>query len=409
MLSRILALRYLFSAKSHTAINAITVVAALGVAVIAAAMICALSVYNGFEALVADLCSEFDADLTLVPCEGKTFSDTESLRDIILGTEGVETLSATLTEDVLATNDRQQIPARLKGVDTNYGTVTHIDSIILRDTVTARTILGAYDTNLPMQANVIAGIGIAYQLRTAPGFATPVEVFCPVREGKISLLNAEDAFREGRLWCEALFEVRQAVYDDEMLITPLPFVRHLLGDTLLTSAYEIKLADGASPRATARKLGERLPGFRVMDRYALHEDAFRIMQIEKWITFLIIIFILLIASFNIIGALSMLQIDKQQETQTLRDLGADNAFVRRVFLWEGAFISGTGAVAGIVIGMVLCLLQEHFGLLSLGDGGAYVVDAYPVRLIWTDVIWTLTAVALVGFVATSVVVLKIKK
>jgi ABC-type lipoprotein release transport system permease subunit len=409
MLSWTLALRYLISAKSHSAINAITIVASVGIAVITAAMICTLSVYNGFEALVDDLCSEFDADLTLVPRQGKTFSDSDSLRHIIVANGGVEALSATLTEDVLATHDNQQIPARLKGVDLNYGVVTHLDSIILRDTTSSRIILGTYDEYLPSQANVIAGIGIAYQLRTAPGFATPVEVWCPVREGHISLLRGEEAFREGRLFCEAVFEVRQAIYDDQVLIAPLPFARRLLGDSLLTSAYELKLAPGARPRTVAQQLGALLPEFRVMDRRALHADAFRIMQIEKWITFLLIIFILLIASFNIIGAISMLQIDKQQETCTLRDLGADNGFIRMVFLQVGVLISGTGALAGIVIGIGLCLLQEHFSLITLGDGGSYVVDAYPVRLVWTDVLWTLLGVALVGCMATSAVVLKIKK
>lgn len=409
MLSRTLALRYLFSAKSHAAINAITVVAAVGVAVIAAAMICALSVYNGFEALVDDLCSEFDAGLTLVPREGKTFSDSEELRNTILRTSGVAALSATLTEDVLTTCGNRQIPARLKGVDEHYGTVTRIDSIILNETTPLAVILGAYDAYLPLQANAVAGVGIAYQLRTAPGFATPVEVWVPVREGRISLLRGEEAFREGKLYCEALFEVRQAIYDDQLIVTALPFMRRLLGDSLLTSAYELKIADGTNPDAVASSLSRQLPAFRVMDRYALHADAFRIMQIEKWITFLIIIFILLIASFNIIGALSMLQIDKQQETRTLRDLGAGNTFIRRVFLWEGGLIAGTGALAGIALGIVLCLLQEHFGFISLGDGGSYVVDAYPVRLIWTDVLWTLLATALVGLLATGVVVLKIKK
>lgn len=429
-----IACRYLFAKKSHRAINAITLVAAVGVAVISAALICSLSVYNGFEALVDGLCSTFDPDLRIEPARGKTFRDTPALRSAVRATPSVRALSATLEEDVLLAYGPRQVTARLKGVDSTFADVSDVTHTLTGWSLQAPapdagSVAPGWEADatpcladlLPdgrigsdgtLRGHAVVGIGLASQLHVSAGFVRPMSVYCPRREGRISLLHPDEAFRQGELFCEGLFSVRQAEYDDCLLLADIGFVRSLLGDSALASAYEVRLAPGADLAATRRDLQLRLDAateadrsapFRIRTRQELHEEAFRIMQIEKWITFLLIAFILLIASFNVIGALSMLIIDKEPEIATLRCLGADSRLVRRIFVIEGWLISGVGAAIGIAAGILLCWLQQRFGLITLGDGtDLYVVDAYPVRLIWTDVLWALLCVGAIGLLVSAI-------
>ena len=439
MLSLKIALRYLLSRKSHSAINLITLVAACGVGVITAAMICMLSVFNGFEGLVSSLTSRFDPDLRIQPTIGKTFHDSDTLRQLLLSHPDVITVGATLEETVLLSYGGHQIPARMKGVDSAFAQVTQIDSILLgedgfllKDEVADYCILGA---------------GLASVIGINRGFVRPLTVFCPRLIGKglanpsvidrhfsspltvdaprpksLNLPGADEAFAEANLYCSNIFMVQQADYDNQYFLCSLPIARQLLGDTLLTSAYELRLRPGANVKRTKRDLlalidrsaasdvANESPSSDKTDGSALtiltqHEqqaDAYRIMQIEKWLTFLLVFFILLIASFNAIGALSMLIIDKEAQIATLRNMGADQSLIRRIFTCEGWLITGTGALAGLALGIVLCLLQQHFGLISLGGGDTtrYVIAAYPVVLQWSDALLTLLAVAAVGFLST---------
>lgn len=393
MLALRIAIRYLLAKKSHNAINAITLVASCGVAIITAAMICMLSVYNGFESLIDSLCSNFDPELKIEAKRGKTFADTDSLRAIVTSVEGVNVLSAVLEENVLMSYGNRQIPAIVKGVDEHFAEVTNIDTIIaagdylLKDEVAEYCVLGA---------------GLATQLGAGSSFVRPLTMYCPVRSGKIDLMNPEDAFVEGYVYCSSIFMVSQAEYDDNLCITSLGFARQMTEDSTAVSAYEIGLKAGADVSAVKKAIGQRLgDGFSIKTRYEQQEESYKIMQIEKWITFLIVIFIMMIASFNVVGALSMLIIDKEKEIDTLANLGADNNLIRKIFAYEGILISEIGAAAGIVLGVVLCLLQEHFGFIGLGgDSGAYIVDSYPVVLHWSDVAWTALCVIVIGILAT---------
>lgn len=393
MLALRIAIRYLLAKKSHNAINAITLVASCGVAIITAAMICMLSVYNGFESLVDSLCSNFDPELKIEAKRGKTFADTESLRATVMGVDGVEVLSAVLEENVLMSYGNRQIPAVMKGVDERFAEVTNIDTIIaagdylLKDEVAEYCVLGA---------------GLATQLGAGSSFVRPLTMYCPVRSGKIDLMNPEDAFVEGYVYCSSIFMVSQAEYDDNLCITSLGFARQMAEDPAAVSAYEIRLKAGADVSAVKKAIGQRLgEDFSIKTRYEQQEESYKIMQIEKWITFLIVVFIMMIASFNVVGALSMLIIDKEKEIDTLANLGADNNLIRKIFAYEGILISEIGAAAGIVLGVVLCLLQEHFGFIGLGgDSGAYIVDSYPVVLHWSDVAWTALCVIVIGVLAT---------
>ena len=435
MLALKIALRYLLSRKSHSAINLITMVAACGVGVITAAMICMLSVFNGFEGLVSSLTSRFDPDLRIQPAIGKTFHDSDTLRQLLLSHPDVVTVGATLEETVLLSYGGHQIPARMKGVDSAFAQVTQIDSILLgedgfllKDEVADYCILGA---------------GLASVVGINRGFVRPLTVFCPRLIGKglakpdivdrnfsspltvdaprpqsLNLPGTDEAFAEANLYCSNIFMVQQADYDNQYFLCSLPIARQLLGDTLLTSAYELRLRPGANVKKTKRELAAlidsqsnslwALPAsaegnsLSLLTQHEQQADAYRIMQIEKWLTFLLVFFILLIASFNAIGALSMLIIDKEAQIATLRNMGADQSLIRRIFTCEGWLITGTGALAGLALGIVLCLLQQHFGLISLGGGDTtrYVIAAYPVLLQWGDALLTLLAVAAVGFLST---------
>ncbi len=408
MLAFKIALRYLFSRKSHSAINLITLVAACGVGVITAAMVCMLSVYNGFEGLVSDLTSRFDPELRIEPQRGKTFGDSEALRHAIASHPDVTAVNATLEETVLMSYSGQQVPARMKGVDSSFAQVTQIDSILLgtegfllRDEVVDYCIPGA---------------GLASAIGINRGFIRPMTVYCPRRVAKIDLLNPDEAFAEAHLYCSNVFMVQQADYDNQYFLCALDVARGLLGDSLLTSAYEVELRKGAKAERVRAELTNRLeaveaaPAFRILTRYEQQADAYRIMQIEKWITFLLVVFILVIASFNAIGALSMLIIDKEAQIATLRNLGAEQRLISRIFIYEGWLITGLGALGGIVLGVVLCLAQEHYGLITLGDGDVtrYVVADYPVVLQWSDVVLTLISVAAIGWLATWYTVRSLK-
>lgn len=394
MLALKIALRYLFAPKSHSAINLITLVAACGVGVITAALICVLSVYNGFEGLVSDLTSRFDPDLRIEAQTGKGFTDDEKLRSQIEALPEVESVNATLEETVLMSYSGHQVPAIMKGVEDSFAEVTEIDSILLgadgfllEDGVAHYCILGA---------------GLGNTLGMSRGFVRPLTVYCPRRVGKIDLLNPEDSFSQESLYCSNVFMVQQTQYDDQYFLCSLETARTLLGDSLLTTAYEVKLQEGANAEKVKKAINSSL-GLRVLTRYEQQEDAYRIMQIEKWISYLIIVFILLIASFNVIGALSMLMIDKSSEIRTLRNLGATDSLIKRIFTFEGWLVCGSGAIGGTLFGILLCMIQQHFEVIKLGAAvtAQYVVPAYPVQLIWSDVFLTFISVTIIGWIATA--------
>lgn len=392
MLSLKIAIRYLLSKKSHNAINGITLVASCGVAIITAAIICMLSVFNGFESLIDSLCSNFDAELRIEPRRGKTFQDTDSLRNVILNTDGVEILSAVLEENILLSYGNHQIPAKMMGVDDAFAEVTQIQDIVAA---------GEYILEDEVADYCSLGGGLATQLGAGSSFVRPISAYCPRRQGKIDLLNPDDAFIDGHLYCGSIFLVNQAEYDDNYCITSLDFARRMLDDSTLVSAYELKLRKGLDPDRVKAAIQLDSETFVIKTRYEQQADNYRIMQIEKWITFLIVIFILLIASFNVIGALSMLIIDKEDEIRILRNIGASDKMIRNIFACEGMLVSGIGAVSGIVIGVILCLLQERYGFITLGsDSSAYIVSSYPVELHWLDVLCAALAVFVIGIITT---------
>lgn len=350
----------MFSHKSHTAINLITVVAAVGIAVITAAMICVLSIYNGFEALMGELCAPVDPDIRMEAQVGKRFRDTPELRDSILGLPGVKSLSIVLEETVLANYNGHQVPAIVKGIDTLL-----IDQPGIR--------------------NSIIGCGLASAIGINRGFVRPLTLYS-LPDGRLDL------------YCTDVFQVHQSQYDDQQILVSLSSARQLLCDTIgYASSYELTVTSDFHPTDGT---------YRFLTRHQQHADDYRVIQIEKLVTWLLVTFILLIASFNAISALAMLIIDKRSHILTMRTLGASLSSVRITFCHVGWLINGIGMLAGLVVGIVLVLLQQHFGFITLGgsDYANYAISAYPVQFLWTDALYTILTVALTGIATTTLTV-----
>lgn len=387
-----IARRYLFSKKSHNAINIISMVCVCGVVVATIAVVCALSVYNGFNDLVAGMFSSFDPELKISPRTGKVFDPTTAEFQKVKQLPDIAWFGEVLQDNALVRyHDRQDI-AVIKGVDENFSHLTLIDSILIDGSFILKDEVADYAT---------LGVGLSAKLGAKPGFTSPLEIYVPKRDEKVNLSNPASSFNQEYAYIGGVFLINQQVYDEGYMILPISLVRQLLKYDKEVSSIELKLADGVDISSAKKQikalLGDR---FIVQDRYEQQEASFKMMQVEKWMTFLILSFILAIALFNVVGSLSMLMIEKKDDVRTLQNMGADDKLVRRIFLFEGWMISGFGAVIGIVIGLVLCLLQQHFGFIKLGQtAGAFVIDAYPVRVVFTDLLVAFITVAAIGLMA----------
>lgn len=387
-----IARRYLFSKKSHNAINIISMICVCGVVVATIALVCALSVYNGFNDLVAGMFSSFDPELKITPRTGKVFDPTTSDMQKIRELPDIAFFSETLQDNALIRyHDRQDV-AVVKGVDDAYQHLTMMDSALIDGNFTLQDEVADY---------ALLGVGLSSKLGARPGFASPLELYVPKRNVKVNLSNPSSSFNWKYAYTGGVFMINQQVYDEGYMIVPLSLARELFHYDKEVSAIELKLTDKADLSSVKKQIKSILGDeFIIRDRFEQQEASFKMMQIEKWMTFLILCFILAIALFNVVGSLSMLMIEKQDDVRTLRNMGASDSLIRRIFLFEGWMISGFGALIGIVIGLVLCLLQQSFGLIKLGQtAGAFIIDAYPVRVIFTDILVAFVTVAAIGFMA----------
>lgn len=387
-----IARRYLFSKKSHNAINIISMICVCGVVVATIALVCALSVYNGFNDLVAGMFSNFDPELKITPRTGKVFDPTTASIQQVKALPDIAFFSETLQDNALIRyHDRQDV-AVIKGVDDNYHHLNQIDSVLIDGNFTLKDEVADY---------AILGVGLSSKLGARPGFASPLEIYVPKRDEKVNLSNPASSFNLQYAYIGGVFLINQQVYDEGYMLVPLSLARELFRYDKEISAIELKLAENADISSAKKQIKTILGDeFIVQDRFEQQEASFKMMQIEKWMTFLILCFILTIALFNVVGSLSMLMIEKQDDVRTLRNMGASDSLIRRIFLFEGWMISGFGALIGIVIGLVLCLLQQWFGLIKLGQtAGAFIIDAYPVRVIFSDVLVAFVTVAAIGFMA----------
>lgn len=388
-----IARRYLFSKKSHNAINVISAISVCGVALATLALVCTLSVFNGFQDLVSTFFTAFDPELKVVPVSGKVFDGQDSRVVELRGMPEIALVSESVEDNALVQYQGRQAMAVVKGVEDNFSELTPIDTILFGQ--------GELLLHDEVVDYAIPGVQLLASLGTGIRFLDPLEIYAPKRGAKVNMANPAASFNTGNLFSSGLvFAVNQEKYDGSYIITSLQFARRLFQYTTEVSALNLKLRPGADVDAVKEKIEKRLgDGFRVLDRYEQQADTFRIMEIEKLISYLFLTFILMIACFNVIGSLSMLIIDKRDDVSTLRNLGADERQILRIFLFEGRMITFIGAVAGIVLGVALCVLQQEFGLISLGASGSFIVDAYPVSVHFWDVVLVFVTVIVVGFLS----------
>ena len=396
-----IAWRYIFSKKSHNAINIVSGVSAAAVCVVTAAMVCVLSVMNGFGLLVEDMFSQFDPELRIIAAEGKSFSvNDEAIREAI-ALPCVAQTSQVVEETALIRYKDHQMPAHLMGVDAHFEALTGIDSIITDGYYSVFD--GAFERS-------VLGRGLAGQIGINAHFVGGLHIYVPKRNSRVNMLRPDESFNEATTFIAGTFAVNQTQYDDSYMLISLPLARELFEyDSLTVTALHLQLAPGISVRQAQRQirrvLGER---YVVQNRYEQQEDFFQILKVEKLLTVLLLAFILLIACFNIISSLSMLMIDKKEDIRILRNLGADRGLIQRIFLLEGWLISSLGALIGLVLGLAICLLQEHFGWLKLGNGTEYVISTYPVQVQALDILLIGVTVLLLGFAAAWYPVRKLK-
>lgn len=394
-LSLYIAKRYLFAKKSHNAINVISGVSVCGVALTTLALVCTLSVFNGFQDLVATLFTAFDPQLKITATSGKVFNAQDSCIQDLRRLPEVEVFSESLEDNAMVQYKGRQAMIVLKGIQDNFNQLTAIDSILYGR--------GQMVLSDEVVDYVIPGVELVSILGTGIRFVDPLEVYAPKRGTKINVANPTSSFKSGYLYSSGLvFAVNQQKYDASYMLTSLDFARKLFQYETEVSSIELKLKDGTDIDKAKETIREQLgEGFMVLDRYEQQSDTFRIMEVEKMISYIFLTFILLIACFNVIGSLSMLIIDKRADVVTLRNLGADNTLISRIFLFEGCLISLLGAVIGIVLGLILCLVQQEFGLIGLGGAGegSFIVDAYPVSVHVQDVILVFVTVWIVSFLS----------
>lgn len=389
-----IARRYLFAKKKHNAINIISAISVCGVALATMAMVCTLSVFNGFQEMVEQLFTAFDPELKITAREGKVFQpDDPGIRQV-QALPCIDVWTETVEDNAMVQYKNRQAMATIKGVEDNFEQLTEIDSLLYGT--------GQFMLNDPVADYGIMGVELMSELGTGIQFVDPLQVYAPKRNVRINLANPSAAFNRKYLHSPGVvFIVNQQKYDARYIITSLDFARALFGYNTEVSAIELKLKPGNDIGRIQGQiqniLGDR---YLVQNRYEQQSDVFRIMKIEKLISYLFLTFILAIACFNVIGSLSMLILDKREDVVTLRNLGANDRLIARIFLFEGRLIAAFGAAIGIIGGLLLCFLQQAFGLISLGGGnGAFLVEAYPVSVHATDVLLVFVTVIAVGFLS----------
>ena len=389
-LAGFIAKRYLFAKKSHNVINIISAISAIGMAIGTAALIIILSVYNGFDSLIKTMMSNVEPDLLITPSTGKVFVPDDSTYDWIYDQPCVKNMCCVLEEQVFISYDGKQSLAKAKGVDWIYEEESPLRNHI-RD--------GEFRLHRGDIPEAVIGAGLAYEMGISPRFLAGIDIYYPTRTGKISLTNPAASLEFIRVFPSGIFSVSNDV-DAELMIVPIEQMRELLEYDNEVSAVELRLVEGSSKeelKALQKEIAERLgPAFKVKDRFQQNESLYKMMKYEKAAIFMILIFVVIIIAFNIFGSLTMLIIEKQDDIQTLRSLGAQDSLIRRIFVLEGWLISLVGLAGGLIIGVGFSALQQAFGIIKMP--GHFVVQACPIILSWSDILLTIAGVAIIGYI-----------
>lgn len=388
-LSLFISKRYLFAKKSTNLINIISALSVLGVTVMTMALIVILSVFNGFDSLIKSFFNAFDPDLKITLVEGKVFSANDSLIKQIKSFDGILSFSEIIEENAMLEYDKKQDIARVKGVSDNYSETSGIDTMIISGVFTIKDEHGEY---------AVVGHLLANRLSINLNMIKPIKIWAPKRNSQPSLTNI-DAFNSKSIFPMGIFSVLQDDYNTETIIVPIDFARKLLEYDDEVSSIEIKLKKGTDAILFHQKLEAHLKGkYLVKNRFQQHEFLYKVMQTEKWAIFLILSFILVIASFNLTGSLTMLIIDKKKDIITLQNMGATNKLIRNIFLLEGWLISIIGAFAGLILGAAVAWIQLQFGIIRFPE--SFIVTNYPVEMQVMDFIYVFSTVVMIGFVAS---------
>lgn len=389
-----IARRYLFSKKSTNAINVISAISVVGVVVATMALVVTLSVFNGFHDLVASFFTSFDPQIKVTPIQGKTVNANDPVLTKIRKMPEVDIATECLEDQALAVFNTRQAMVTVKGVDDNFDKLTHINEILIGD--------GTFELHAADMHYGIIGIRLAETLGTGITYEYPMTIYAPQRKGQLNMADPTSGFKEDELYSPGVvFCVRQAKYDKSYIITSLQFARNLFQQEGRISSLELRLKPGSNFNHVKDNIQKLCAGrFYVQDRFEQQDDTFKIMKIEKLIAYIFLTFILMVACFNIIGSLSMLIIDKKDDVVTLRNLGANDKQITQIFLFEGRLIAAIGAVIGILLGLLLCWIQQAFGIVKLGSSsGAFVVNAYPVSVHPEDILLIFVTVIIVSWLA----------
>ena len=383
----LIARRYLFAKKSHNAVNVISAVSVVGVAVGTIALVIVMSVFNGFENLTKKMYSAFDPDLKVTAIVGKSFTVDSTKLQELKSDPDVLVFSQTVEENVLVRYGEQEEVAILKGIDNQYRLVTGIDTMMYEGR------FNLWENSTPQ---AVVGLTMAYKLRVGLHFITPLRFYAICNTPKVSS-NLEKQVNQAFIFPSGKFAIDEEI-DSQYIFVPLAFARNLLKNDSITSAIEIKLKPGTNETKAQKRVASIFgDGFVVKTAYQQKEIYYKILKSEKFIAFMILTFVLLIASFNVVGSLSMLMIEKKNDMFILQSMRTDRQMLSRIFITQGWMIVLAGALAGLALGALLCWLQMEFGFFKVTDAGTYIIDSYPVALRWRDFVMILFAVVGVSF------------
>lgn len=386
-----IARRYLFAKKSHKVVNIISAISLLGFCIGTAALVIVLSVFNGFETIITGSYNQFDADLEISPRMGKTMVLSDELASTLNANPNIVAYAEVLEEQALFRYNGKQCTGTVKGVSDNYTQVTGIDSLITQ---------GKFALQKGDIGGAVLGRRLAHTLGAGVRFVNSLVIYAPKRTGKISLSNPESSFITNYFFPTGFFAVHQPEIDNQYVILELKKAQELFQYENEVSAIEIRLSSSEATDKTKAKLKKTLgDDYYILDKFEQKEDLYKMLSMEKWMTFFIIIFILIVAIFNIVGTLSMLIIEKKSDIKTLQSMGASQQFIEKIFISEGRMVAFIGAGLGMAIGVLTCLAQQYFGFISLGSTGQYIVSAYPVEVLPTDLLLIFISVFAIGSVA----------
>lgn len=393
-----IAKRYLFAKKSHNVINIISLISASGIALGTMALIIILSVYNGFEGLIKSLYSAHDSDLLIIPREGKSFVPHSQGFDFIRSSEKVARFCEIIEENIFIKYSQQESVATIKGVDSNYQAITQ-----LRDFITDGE-FSLYQGEVPQ---AIVGRGIANNLRLNIHFVDPLYLYFPSRNSPISLINPTSSLNQERVFPSGIFSIEQG-FDNKYIYIPIEVARNLTEYDNEVTSVELYLKEGSDKEELKGEFGNALgEDFIIKNRYEQNETLYRMMGSEKLSIYIILLFVIIIISCNLFGSLSMLIIEKREDVESLKSMGANDKLIKHIFLLEGWFISIIGIIVGTILGLIICFIQMKYGIVTMP--GNFIIDSYPVVVKFVDVTLTVCGVAAIGYLAAKLPLLILKK